>query len=69
MAGKEWEREIEVGEMSVDVGSDGVYLTGPAGSEEMTPKQVEQLYQALIDYRSHSNLDWEWARQGSDWWK
>lgn len=69
MEKKEWEREIETGELSVEVGQDGVSLTGPTGSEPLTPKQVERLYQALVDYRGHSGLDWEWARQGSGWWK
>lgn len=55
--------------MSVELGPGGVSLTGPSGSELLTDVQVERLYQALTDYREHSNLNWRWAREGSGWWK
>lgn len=64
-----WAREIETGDHSITVGPEGVTLGGPGGVEELSRKDIERLYQALIDYRSHSSLDWEWARQGSNWWK
>lgn len=66
---EDWAREIETGDHSLRVGPEGVTLDGPGGVEELTPKDIERLYQALVNYRSHSGLDWEWARQGSDWWK
>lgn len=65
----DWRRSIETGEMSVDLGPEGVSLTGPGGSEPLTDVQIERLHQALTDYREHSNLNWRWASAGSDWWK
>lgn len=67
--GPGWEREIESGEMAVKVDSGGVMLIGPGGAEPLSDVQIERLYQALIDYREHSNLNWRWAREGSGWWK
>lgn len=65
----DWAREISTGEMSIDVTPDGVSLVGPDGSEPLDKISIERLYQALVTYRTHSNLEWEWARKGSDWWK
>jgi hypothetical protein len=64
-----WSQEIETGEMSIEVGPEGVSLAGPGGSEEMTLAQIEQLYQVLVDYRRITGLEWEWSRKGHDWWK
>ena len=69
MTKAEWTREIETGDHSIRVGAEGVTLGGPGGVEELSPVDVERLYQALVEYREHSGLNWEWARQGSGWWK
>lgn len=69
MTKADWTREVTSGELSVHVGPDGVVLEGPNGSEPLTSVEIERLHQALVDYREHSGLNWEWSRKGSGWWK